>query len=176
MLYIYKGTKRIKDQLGNIISQGRDAGTIQNDVHTQIGECEHNASVQHKKEGKNILILKKETIAEARTRIQNEHKEKHLPFDPVSVVEEDLKISLESESISPILREVYVSPNCKKEDGSDITIDDFPDGWSFGNGVTANASVRLKNGELVYLTWCSFPEGTVLTSNQKAQLRSICEI
>lgn len=52
---------------------------------------------------------------------------------------------------------VWISPNLKKADGSPVTLQDFPDGFSFGNGVTCNATVALKDGSILILSWLLTP-------------------
>lgn len=175
MLCILQGKEKIKDKDGSIISQGRDAGKIQTDIHAQIGQCEHDPTIQHKKEGCNVLTLKKETLVDATKRIKKEHTDKHLPFDPTTVVETDCQTSTVREKLSTNSREVFISPLLKKKDGSPVVIDDFPDNHAFGNGVTANSRVKLKDGTELYFTWCVLPEGTVLSNAQKTKLCSICE-
>lgn len=175
MLCIFKGKKKIRDEQGNVVSQGRDAGMILKDIQAQVCDCEISPTVQHKKEGKNILVLKKETIAQATKRLKAVHTKNHLPFDPSTVVEDDLITSIESESIDPAPREVFISPNVKKGDGSPVTIDDFPDDMAFGNAVTANRRVDFDDGSSEYLTWVSIPDGITLTNAKREKLRSICE-
>lgn len=54
-------------------------------------------------------------------------------------------------------QKVVISEFLKKKDGSPLTIEDFPDGFQFGNGVTAGARVVIQ-GETLHLTWCVFPD------------------
>jgi len=175
MLCIFEGKEKIKNELGEIVQEGRGAGEIRDDIisHPQLPNPETDPSVQHKKEGRNRLMLKKETLAEAKKRIGDEHSVKHLPFDPTTVTVQDLQESIVSENIEPAPREAYISPSLKKKDGSPVTIDDFPDNFSFGNGTTANSKVILKDGTELYLTWCVLPAGANLTPVQKTNLHSI---
>lgn len=175
MLCIFKGKKRIRDKKGKVLTEGRIAGDIQNDIHAQFGQCEHSNTIQHRKEGCFILVCHKETITEAKKRIRDEHKINHLPFDPATVVESDLQKSVVGEALSRVPHQIHISPSIKKDDGSSVTIEDFPDEFSFGNGVTANSSVTLKDGSKMCLTWCVLPENTIINSSQKTSLCSICE-
>ena len=175
MLCIFQGKERIRDANRNIISEGRDAGKIQTDIHTKVGQCEHSNAVQERKEGCFNLVLKTETITEAATRIRKEHEDKHFPFDSATVKSGDCQTSIVGETLSATPREVFISPLLKKDDGTPVVIADFPDGHKFGNGVTANSRVKLKDGSVRYFTWCVLPEGVVLTPAQKDLLCSICE-
>lgn len=175
MLCILPGKEKIKDASGLVVSCGRDATCIQADIHSQIGSCEHGQEIQHRKEGRCVLGIKKETIQEATLRIKKDHADKHLPFDASTVVDSDLEVSVISEAISPLKRDVFIDPALRKADGSPVLLDDFPDGHSFGNGVTANSLVKLKDGTKLFLTWCIFPAGTTLDKVQKQKLCLICE-
>ena len=50
-------------------------------------------------------------------------------------------------------RELAISPRLVG-----LTLDDFPAEWSFGNGVTLNARVHLKDGEAHRLSWVVFDD------------------
>jgi hypothetical protein len=70
----------------------------------------------------------------------------------------------------------YFSPSL-----GDMTIDDFPDGFSFGNGASG-AVVQLSRivaGEVVtwqeWLSWFVFPFGVEPTADQQYKLREISE-
>jgi len=175
MLCIFEGKETIRDDKGKIIAKGRYAGEIRDDIiaHAQLPNPQYGSEIQHKKEGLNRLTLKKETLAEAKKRIGDEHATQHLPFDPTTVTAQDLQETIVSESIEQSPREVYISPSLKKKDGSPVTIGDFPDNFSFGNGTTANVKVPLKDGTELFLSWCVLPYGTNLTPAHKNALHSI---
>ena len=65
---------------------------------------------------------------------------------------------------------IRVSPLLQDKE---ITLDSFPDGFTFGNDGT-NASVPL-HGKLVPLAWQVWPLGTELTDQQFYRLREIFE-
>lgn len=135
----------------------RIAGECQSEIHLQCGDiCEHSPTIQERKEGCFELNLKKETIAEATARIREEHRRQHLPFDPNSVTEADCQTSTAGEKcIAKISdRTVIVSPALKKDDGTPVSIEDFPENFTFGNGVTCNSTVRFKDGSKRIISWC----------------------
>ncbi len=135
----------------------RIAGECQSEIHLQCGDiCEHSPSICERKEGCFELDLKKETIAEATVRIRLEHQRQHLPFDPNSVTDSDCQTKTIGEKcIAKISdRTVMVSPALKKDDGSLVTIEDFPENFSFGNGVTCNSTVRFNDGSKRIISWC----------------------
>lgn len=175
MLLIFKGTERIKDINGFILKQGKNSSEIQNEIQKKNKDCEHLKTIKHTKEGRELLTLKKETILEAQIRLKNKHNKEHLPFDPLTVTENDLQEEVISSTLSQNPREIYISPSLIKKDGTKITIDDFKDGFSFGNGVTANSSVQLKDENNYFLTWCVFPENTKLDKKEIDDLQFLIE-
>lgn len=54
------------------------------------------------------------------------------------------------------------------------TLDDFPDGHQFGNGVSSGARVQI-NGETRIFSWVCFPAGTTINAAAKKKLRAIME-
>jgi len=173
MLCIFQGKERLRDAVGSIISDGRSAGDIQEDIHAQVGPCEHAATKQCRSGGLFALDLVKETIGAATKRLREEHAKKHLPFDASTVRDEDCLTTQVGESRSSLV--VFVSPSLLKDDGTPVTIEDFRDNHSFGNGVTANSRVELKDGSVRHLSWCVFPEGTTLSNEQLNKLQVIFE-
>ena len=175
MLCIFKGKETERNDKGTIVVKGRHAGEIRDDIiaHVQLPNPETDRGVQCRKEGLGRLTYKQETSAEAIKRIGDEHTLKHLPFDPTTVTAQDLQETVDSERIDPAPMDVFISPNLKKADGSPVTLADFPDGFRFGNGTTANVLVPFKDLSAMYLTWCVFPVGTNLTPTHKNALHSI---
>ena len=51
-----------------------------------------------------------------------------------------------------------ISPSCTKSDRTPITIDDFPDNWSFGNGVSVAVLVPGVTIGEERLSWAIFPD------------------
>ncbi len=60
-------------------------------------------------------------------------------------------------------REVVISPACVKSNGKKITMNDFPAGWTFGDGVTVGVTVPIKNSEPCVLSWAVFPDASIPT-------------
>lgn len=138
----------------------RIAGECQSEIESQVCKCEHSPAICERKEGCFELNLKKETIKEATERIRLEHQRKHLPFDANSVIELDCQTSTVGEKCIAKTpdRIVLVSPALKKDNGMPVTINDFPDSFSFGNGVTCNSTVTFKDGSKRIISWCAFPD------------------
>jgi len=61
----------------------------------------------------------------------------------------------EAQLLKPITDEVIISPSLRE---AGLTMLDFPDGFSFGNGVSCNARVPMKNGAFFDLSWVAFPQ------------------
>ena len=59
-----------------------------------------------------------------------------------------------------------------------VTVDDFPENFTFGAGAFGQVLVKLKGPDgfrRPLLTWYVFPYGTVLTADQQKQLQAIAE-
>ena len=176
MLCIFLGpTKTIKQIKGQKPIR-LIAGDCQKNIHVKVGDCEHDPAIQERKKGCFKLKLVKETLEQARKRISEVHRKNHLPFDPASVTDADFETKTVGETKLPT-RTVFISPALRKDDGSKVTIDDFPDTWSFGNGVTCNSTVTLKDGSKRIMSWCVFPENMRWTVRTKYNtLRKIFEV
>jgi hypothetical protein len=71
---------------------------------------------------------------------------------------------------------VYISPSALKQDGSAITLADFPDNWSFGNGVSCNTQVTLQDGTIKILSWVVFPDAQEdVVRSREAALKDLFE-
>ena len=175
MLCIFSGPTRTVKQIPGQKPVRLIAGDCQKNIHTNVGDCEHSPAIQERKEGCFKFNLVKETLAQARKRIKGEHRKKHLPFDPATVTDADCETKTVGETKLPA-RSVFISPALRKDDGSKVTIDDFPDSHSFGNGVTCNSTVRLKDGSKRIVSGCVFPENMEWTVRTKYNtLRKIFE-
>jgi hypothetical protein len=56
--------------------------------------------------------------------------------------------------LKEITDEVVISPSLIE---AGLTMLDFPDGFSFGNGVSCNSEVPMKGGAVFNLSWTVFP-------------------
>jgi len=157
MLCVFLGPTKTVKQIPGQKPVRLSAGECQKNVHTRVGECEHDPRIQERKEGCFKLNLVKETLAQARKRISEDHRRKHLLCDLESVTDVDCKTTKVGETKLPV-RNVFISPALRKDDGSRVTIGDFRDNWSFGNGVTCNSTVTLKDKSKRIVSWCVFPE------------------
>jgi hypothetical protein len=69
--------------------------------------------------------------------------------------------------------DIWISPLL-----GDLTVDDLPDGYLFGNGSTGPVTItKVRDAVLipVPITVCCFPRGTVLSDAQKYRLQEIFE-
>jgi hypothetical protein len=89
-----------------------------------------------------------------------------------SVVDSDNKLTGEKENLGAEV--VKFSPLLISIIG-DVTLDDFPDGWVFGNGTTGAVNVNLKRQGQTLLVWTVFPYGTVLDDAKWLRLQEIFE-
>ena len=81
------------------------------------------------------------------------------------------KVSEQEVTRSPIDQDAVFSPSL---DG--LTLDNFPDGFSFGNGVGCNALVPMKDGTLHVLSWVVFPPSQAVAVRARyASLLSLME-
>jgi len=175
MLCIFSGPTKTVSQIKGQKPIRLDAGECQKKIHSKVGVCEHSPAIQERKEGCYKLKLVKETLEQARKRISEEHRKQHLLCDLESVTDGDCKTEIAGETKLPT-RSVFISPALRKDDGSRVTIDDFPDTWSFGNGVTCNSTLTLKDGSKRIMSWCAFPENMGWTVRTKYNtLRKIFE-
>ena len=56
----------------------------------------------------------------------------------------------------------------------DITLDDFPDGHSFGNGITLNATVPLKDISQARISWVIFDDADAPFI--RSHFAALCEV
>ena len=153
MLCIFKGPTPI-----NLI-----AGDIQAAVEAQIAPCEHGPTVQERQDGCYDFQTRPETLAEINARLAAENGVGAPVIADMlarnvaglNSTPQPVKIG-ETRRAGP--RRVRVSPDIVKADGSPVTLADFPDNFSFGNGVTCNSQVTLKDGSLHVLSWVVFPD------------------
>ena len=56
-----------------------------------------------------------------------------------------------------------------------LSLTDFPDGFSFGNGNSGPVFIRRRDGENVCITWCVLPEGGTLDDCHLYSMQEIHE-
>jgi len=89
-------------------------------------------------------------------------------------ITDQIEVVGEAQDVTP--REVMISPACLKSDGLAITINDFPDGWTFGNEMTVEVTVPIKNSAPCVLSWAVFPDSRVAAVQAAYEdLRAIME-
>lgn len=170
MLYIFQGPTP-----ANLI-----AGDVQTAVEGQVAACEHSPTVQERQDGCYDFQTRPETLDELHARLADENNvgvliiqdmlARNVGLDPTP---QQVVIG---ETRRPGTRKVRISPKLVKDDGSPVRLADFPDNWSFGNGVTCNVTVRLRDGSARVLSWVAFPDAdeAVVTASYDA-LRQLVE-
>lgn len=146
------------------------AGETQAIIESKITPAEHSPTVQHRKEGKFKLSLK--TIKSWQGKELTPQAEQALNRNPdlallLGQPEEIITVTDEKKESGQVILSPSLNP---------LTLADFPDGFAFGNGVTCNVKVQMKDGTEHLLSWAIFPEDeapTVIDSYQK--LRAIFE-
>lgn len=138
-----------------------DAGACQELCHSQVAICEHDPAVRHQKEGRYLLAL--ETKRYLRGQPITAEQDAALAANPDLLLFNDIeeRVEVVGQALDVTPREVIVSPACVKSNGKKITIKDFPDNWSFGNGVTVGVSVPIKSSEPCVLSWAVFPDPSI---------------
>jgi len=127
----------------------KDAGEIQKLIEEQITDCEHNEEIAHEKEGLARLNLNTKKIWQG--------KELSIEKENILSRNEDLKnLFGEPKEEKTVINRVIEDRETIISSSLNIAISDFPDGFSFGNGVTCNAQVVLNNGNVKRLSWVVF--------------------
>ena len=183
MLCIFKGPTLQLGTQPNGKPIRLDAGEVQSGIRQAFGQdaCEHDETIQHRKEGKAKLVLKEE-----RYRLDTKgKKQKNLILtDPAidKLFPEQVDVEVESEKITN--DDTFVSPNCIHVScdkiGLAISRDDFPEGWAFGNGVTCNVELTLTCGCRSIFSWCVLSTGETAKfkndNGRKQTLRQLFEV
>lgn len=140
----------------------RNSRRIQEGVHIY----EHSRAIQFRKEG--VFQLNFETV--------------RMPANPYSVLGEPDSIEHSEEIITsetllgPL--DTFFSPLLLADFNGDLSIDNFPDGFAFGNGGTGHIGIPMTHNGVVTQTsicWTIFPVGTVLDNDQVYRLQELIE-
>jgi hypothetical protein len=159
-----------------------EAGDVQTAIHSQVAPCEHSPEIQERQDGCFRLERRPETLDEIHQRIGQEIK------TAPQVVADLLARNVGGLDATPQMvttgretkvagtRKVVVSPDLLKDNGKPVRLADFPEGFSFGNGVTTNSMVRLRDGSVRVISWAAFPDASEATVTAKADtLRQLVE-
>ena len=157
------------------------AGDVQRATEAQVAACEHSHTVQERKEGCFDLRTRPETPNELHARLAEDNGVgpsvvADLLARGVGGFDPSLRPVITGETRRGGTRKVRISPNLVKDDGSPVRLADFPDKFAFGNGVTTNSTVRLRDGSVRVLSWVVFPDAAeaVVTAGYDA-LRQLVE-
>ena len=142
-------------------------------IEDQLTALEHNPAVRHNKNGLNRVTEQSVYIDKTGKDLTADEKA-YIDSQDVSL-KTVLGIKEGKQSTADVLdlgvtRPVHISPSL---DG--ITMDVFDEDYYFGNGCTVNATKIISEGTSILLTYTVFPEGTTLTDDQLATLKTICE-
>ncbi len=164
------------------------AGIIQVKLHDALGgfdTCEHGHGVQHRADGVWLTAMRQETAEQRYYRRMRENgiEEKVIrrafPFKPDADPFNNEPVLLLAANL-PVKRpqapECYGSDALNAACGGMVDLSWFPDGFSFGNGVTTNSWVPLTNpttGErkTVLLSWCVLSPATAARHKADAGVR-----
>lgn len=168
MLCIFKGRPKV----GGV---NLDAGDIQVAVEAQVAGCEHDPTIQERQDGCYDFQARVETKNEMFARLASEQNVGERVARAVFAAEAPSQQVITGEARRSS-RIVIVSDALLKDDGNPVTLADFPDGWSFGNGITCNSIVRLRNGTLSNMSWVVFPDATEsIVRSRLTNLRQLME-
>jgi hypothetical protein len=129
--------------------------------YDQVGDCEHDPTVCHGKDGRYLLALETKRYFRGQPLTAEQDAALVRTPDLIHFTEITDQIEVVGEALDVTPREVMISPACLKSDGQAITINDFPDGWAFGNGMTVGVTVPIKNSAPCVLSWAVFPDSSV---------------
>lgn len=152
MLCIFKGPTP-----SNLI-----AGDVQKAVEGQVCACEHDPTVQERQDVCYRLQLVTERPAGKKIRLGD--------GTIGEILEEEVTRVAGKKRMSGTRKVLFSSAL------SGLTLADFPKSFSFGNGVTCNSMVTLRDGTIRCLSWAVFPDTQEATVNTKFEtLRQLME-
>ena len=161
MICIFKTPLEPHPAITGKLKPRNDAIACQEACHSQIAMCEHDPTVEHRKDGRYLLAI--ETKQYHRGSPLSPEQVAAITADPGLLLFNDIeeRIEVVGQALDVTPREVMISPACVKSNGRKITINDFPSGWTFGNGVTVGVSVPIRNSEPCVLSWAVFPDDSL---------------
>ncbi len=178
MIYIFKTKLEKHPEIKGKLRAVKDANECKELVETDISPIEHSNKVRNTKSGRRVMTFKKVKYidGELASNQQLEALERNpdLQFFDKTKVEEREELELDTLDTSQM--EVTFSDSCIKPDGTTITLDDFPDDFSFGNGITVASSVPIKGAGMMVLSWVCFNDTEkTIVKEKKIQLQNIME-
>lgn len=178
MLYVFKcpmtpvlddaGLPLVKD--GEIkVRAVHHAGECQLAIDAVIGACEHSPEVTYRKDGVYALTRAKVLAPGLDPRMVKLHEA--MPNLQL-ITEADYTARVVGEQRLAGL-EVKFSPSL---DGL-FTLEDFPSGFAFGNGVSCGVKLPNRDGVLVNLAWCVLAAATaVAVRNDLARYETLRQL
>ncbi len=158
MLCIFKTPIDPHPEVPGKLMARHTAGECQKACHDQVAGCEHDPTVTHHKEGRYLLATERKQYFKGKPLTpQQETALNRSPnlrlFNDIDEIDVVVDVALDLNR-----REVMISPDCVKSDGTPITIEDFPDGYDFGNGMSVAVTVPIKGSDACILSWATFPD------------------
>ena len=143
-----------------------DAGICQAAIELQIGPCEHDPTIQYRKEG--VYTLQREW--QIRPDVDQTLVKLHQAFPDKSFIteQEHNYIVVGETKKSPL--DVWLSPSLAGR----LTIKTFRQKHDFGNGVTCGVNIRNSKGEIItYSTVVLAPTTAALVKANPTQLEAL---
>ena len=167
MLCIFQG------QNSTVTQRLRTPAEMTTLIENQLTVLEHSPTVRHNKNGLN-RVTEQSIYIDKHGKDLTADEKAYIDSQDVNL-KTILGIKEGKQSASDVLdlgvtRPVHISPSL---DG--LTMDVFDEDYSFGNGCTVNATKIISDDTSILLTYVVFPEGTTLTNDHLATLRTICE-
>lgn len=134
---------------------GFDAGDIHAAIVAAGIEPVWNVLIQERQNGAVTILDRVESVAEMFRRFAVQLRISEGLSAQLFAGEAPTKRVIIGEVAHPA-QVVEISSNVRLANGDVPKLADFPVGWSFGSGVTANATVRLSDNQPHLLSWVGF--------------------
>ena len=150
------------------------AQDIQQGIESQVALCQHDHTLQERQDVCCRATERLETSDEMYVRQSIEEGVTERVYRQLFPGEQPSRMVKTGETREQQV--VRISPDVVKLDGSPVTLADFPPGFAFGNGVTSNTAVPLRNGDIIVMSWVVFDNAQEANVNASyAALRQLVE-
>ena len=135
------------------------AGLVQEAIQTQIGGCIHDPTIQETSLGRLRLAIRQETSEERLTRIQTNLINSGLKLTAEAAEAmwdiNDIQQIISAKAFEEISRHIVIHDSIiNPNNGKSLEWADIKDDFNFGNGVTCNSSITLKDDTKIPASWC----------------------
>jgi hypothetical protein len=144
-----------------------DIQAIQDEIETKLSiPCEHSES--HCERKHSVY----DEVGEFEERKLLKAKKKRAPNSEKSIIEEQIKNCGEHHIICP--SKIIIHNDVLKFNGEKLTIDDIPESFTFGNGMSAT-EMKLDDGQHIPMIICVVPHSEENTVKNKIEdINKIC--